>query len=313
MIATLKAEDVEKIMLQAIPGIETPEKVPYYLADELTEEHFIINHVEKNQACLIKGGVKHWPAIDKWKDKEYWLKMGEGVKIEAYTHMNFLDPELQKEDKEVLSYHDAVNRLYSKKDRVFSMPSEILNKYSHLEDIREDMAGFTFLSNPPKPRSYPQARVFSYRNASTAWHYHDVDETLMCQLKGAKRVALLSPDIPNVEEVAAFLQEEKHLKGEKLDASLDLKPLMVDVEEGDCLYIPPYWYHAVIPLDDEVGYTLAYCWKSPIHKLGDFSSYFVRQLFKQATRPVRPLTFVYPFIASVAWVSYKLKKSQGKI
>ena len=88
-----------------------------------------------------------------------------------------------------------------------------------------------------------------------------------------------------------------------MDPSLKLSSYVVDVLEGDALYIPPYWHHGVVPTDANVGFTLAYCWASPIHILGDFSNYFVRSLFLKGLWPIKKISFALPFIALYAGLS----------
>lgn len=155
---------------------------------------------------------------------------------------------------------------------------------------------------------YDRMRLFLYRGAATNWHYHSTDETLMCQVKGAKRVGLFGPHVKDIGNVTRFLLEERQLEGEKLDSALDLSPYMADVEEGDALYIPPYWHHAVVPHDLEVGFTLACCWKSPLHKLGDFSNFFVRKLYADGMWPLKKISLVIPFYAAAAAFSHYFGK-----
>jgi ribosomal protein L16 Arg81 hydroxylase len=44
----------------------------------------------------------------------------------------------------------------------------------------------------------------------------------------------------------------------------DLCWLTATVEEGDALYIPPLWWHGVVPLTEAFGATAAVTWRSPI-------------------------------------------------
>jgi hypothetical protein len=134
----------------------------------------------------------------------------------------------------------------------------------------------------------------------------------MCQINGTKRVGLLPPGIPKAKFVSEFLNAERYLEGEALDADLDLKPMIVDVEEGDALYIPPYWYHGVMPVDDKVGFTLAFCWRSPIHILGKFSIYFVRKLYRHFMWPFRRATPLLPFLAVYAGALYVFRKLRNQ-
>ena len=299
-------------LLEVIPNMNQAGGVDVLHAEELDEVTFQKLYVQKNKACIIKGAVEHWPAFEKWKSKEYLQNHTDNSDVEVYTHVNYIDSEMQEDGKEIMKFHDALDRLYEHTDDVFSIPSEEITDQSHLKGVKTDVLAFKFLKNAPFPRIYPRVRVFTYRQASTSWHYHDMDETLMCQVKGTKRVGLLPPTIPNTKEISLFLQHEDYLKGKTLDAKLQLNPMMVDVEAGDALYIPPYWYHGVVPVDDEIGYTVAFCWKSPLHKLGNFSSYYVRQLFKQAVTPFNKFTLIYPFIALVAGVSYLINKIIGR-
>ena len=111
-----------------------------------------------------------------------------------------------------------------------------------------------------------------------------------------------------MKHVNDFLQQEQHLKGKSLDSDLDLKPMIVEVGEGDALYIPPYWLHSVVPVDDEVGFTVAFCWASPWHKLGDLSSFFVRKLYRQALWPLKGISLAVPFIACRACTAHVIRK-----
>jgi hypothetical protein len=295
-----------------IPGIKNPQPVPVLQADKLTREVFMRDWVGRNRPCLIKGAVKHWPAVQKWRNKEYWLTTCENHDVSIFPHQNFIAQERQDMGHEVMPFHAAVERLHEGRDHIFSMPSEQVRQGSRFSSILKDMAGFNFLQVSKMPIFYYRTRFFMYRRAATNWHYHGVDETLMCQVNGTKRVALLSPHIPRPKYVTDFLLKERYLNEESIDSSLDLKPLIVDVEEGDSLYIPPYWHHLVVPVDGEIGFTVAYCWKSPDHVMGNFSNYFVRTAYRQGMSPFKWQSLLLPFFALYAGTSYSIKKLAGK-
>jgi hypothetical protein len=42
-----------------------------------------------------------------------------------------------------------------------------------------------------------------------------------------------------------------------------------NVEEGDALYIPPLWWHGIIPANSEFGVTAAVPWRSPLPVIAD--------------------------------------------
>jgi len=295
-----------------LPGIADALTVPQLDADSLTQEEFIRDWVSRNRACLVKGAVRSWPAGKKWKNKEYWKIACDNFEITAYPHENYNNPELQNRGQVKLPFHDAIDRLFSGNDRIFSMPSEPIRDSNRFAALRADIGKFKFMPTPKPPRFYEPFRFFSYKRASTAWHYHIVDETLMCQVVGSKRVILLSSDIKNAGYISDYLANERYLESVQFDPSIKLTPLVVDVNEGDALYIPPYWHHVVVPNDGTVGFTLACCWQSPIHILGKFSNYFVRSLYKRGFSRIGIITIILPAIGLYAGAAYTIRKLMGR-
>ena len=301
-------EEVEKGLFGFLPHMDSPQKVPTHDAHELSQKEFEDHWVSENQPCLIRGAVKHWPAVTKWKDKDYWLSHCDNPEVGIYLHQNFLNADRQDKDHYDIPFHEAITRLYGRDDKIFSIPASTVSEDNLFKEVLKDVGDFPFLKNAPLPRAYPRRRLFLHRCAATNWHYHDLDETLMCQVKGKKRVALLAPKIAKPGYVSRFLEQEDYFDGKTLDPALDLKPYFVEVNEGDALYIPPYWYHAVVPGDTEEGFTLAFCWKSPVHILGDLSNFFVRLNYKRAFWPISRYTLLAPIILFISGVSLVLRK-----
>src|SRR5687767_3754332 len=98
VITDLKEEQGLKKMcydlFSIVPGINNASAVQILDADTLQEEEFIDNWVFPNKPCLIKGAVKHWPAVKKWKSKVYWLSVCQNFNIKVFPHQNYNDPEL---------------------------------------------------------------------------------------------------------------------------------------------------------------------------------------------------------------------------
>jgi hypothetical protein len=303
---------VYDVYFNSVPGIDKAGKVPTVYAERLTPGEFLKNWVAENRACLVKGAVNHWPAVEKWKDKNYWTAHCGNFDVTVFPHQNYVDTEKQQAGQLTMKYHNAIERLFTKEDPVFSMPGEQITAHNHYAGILKDITGFTFFPSPPPPRVYEQLRFFTYRNAATGWHFHNVDETLMCQVNGVKQVTLFSPNIPQAKQVTEFFLKERYLHGEKLDPSINLGIMQVNVEEGDALYIPPYWHHVVVPADANIGFTLAYCWASPLHILGKFNNYFVRRLYHDAFKAGGIKVLIVPFIALAAGCARVFRSIRGR-
>ncbi|MEW7293176.1 cupin-like domain-containing protein [Aquimarina sp. 2304DJ70-9] len=299
-IETLGFTGLNDDLFSILPNIEKAEHAPCLHVSDLDQQNFYKDWVANNKPCLIKEAVKHWPATQKVKEKDYWLSICDDFHIRIYPHMNHNMWERQKVDSERITFHEAIKRLHRNEDYILSIPSEKIAKDNRFSGLLKEMPGFSFLSNKIKPRMYDQRRFFMYRRAATSWHYHNIDETLMCQVSGAKKVVLLPPDVPKAKYICEFLTNEHYMDGKQIDETLKLEPMIVTVEEGDALYIPPYWHHAVVPVDDNIGFTLAYCWKSPWYKLGDFSNYFVRKLYKDGFWPLKITSLLMPFVGIIS-------------
>ncbi|MGK0323459.1 MAG: hypothetical protein ACJAR4_001500 [Psychroserpens sp.] len=295
-------------LFKIIPGIEKATKLSVVKASELNKKKFYKDWVSKNKPCLIKNAVKHWPATQKFKNYDYWLSACENFDMTIFPHMNHMVKELQQKNIIETTFYDALKRLFKNQDFILNISRNTITENNKFSKLIKEMPDFSFLSNESKPRRYPRRRFFMYRRASTAWHYHDLDETLMCQINGRKKVVLFSPKTSNVKIISKFLIKERYLEGEVLDDNLSVDPLIAYVEEGDALYIPPYWLHGVAAVDGEIGFTLAHCWSSPIHILGNFSNYFVRKLHKNRMWPINIYTFTTPFIGLYAWILHLINK-----
>src|SRR5580658_5952692 len=81
-------EQLKDSLFSIIPGIEAPGSVPVLQAEALTEEVFREEWVSKNRPCLVKGAVKHWPAVEKCKDKDYWISHCKNSEVTVYPHQN---------------------------------------------------------------------------------------------------------------------------------------------------------------------------------------------------------------------------------
>jgi hypothetical protein len=133
-------------------------------------------------------------------------------------------------------------------------------------ELQADLGGIAFLSGAAPAFSYPPARYFFYRNAGTTWHYHPFDETLMCQIVGSKRIGLLNVHTPSNAAVRAlFLKEDYYDDPVLFDSLAGLPWFSADLEEGDSLYIPPLWWHGIVPTHDGFGATATVTWRSPLH------------------------------------------------
>ena len=250
------------VTLKNVPGMKSAAAVPVVRVEELNESDFLERFVNRNNPCVIKGAVRHWPAMKNWRDKQHLQGRSGHHRVYFNPYEYHISPEKMASGRQEVSFAEAIERLHAAETDV-----AIVNTAAPLE-LLGDLGRLSFLSRAAPAFSYPAARYFFYRNAGTTWHYHPFDETLMCQIVGSKRIGLIATGNPEADAVREiFLKEDYyHDAGafERLSGAV-LPFLTATLEEGDSLYIPPLWWHGVIPLHEGFGATTAVTFRSPLH------------------------------------------------
>lgn len=299
-------------VLDHIPAVEEGHSIPVLHADELSEHEFRRHYVDKNMPCLIKGAVTHWPASSKWKDLQYLKDSCGNHRVQVFSDINFIDTDTMQKHCAETSFAEAIDRLSDPSREIVSLPAVGVEQTGNFAALDKDIGKFAFISKLPKPVSYLQKRFFLYKNAGTGWHNHPVDETLMCQVVGSKRVGLMTTKNSAYEAFKQMAKADEYLQGsERLDAlKKDINVQIVTVKEGDVLYIPPHWWHGVDPVDANVGMTLAVCFRSPLHKISDLSYPAVRDIWVAIVKHPSLFTLYVPLLGLATFfgqIAYRIK------
>lgn len=261
-------------------------------ADDLSPQRFR-QFVTRNLPCVVRGGAAHWPALQRWSRPDYLSERTGSQTVNTYPHVNYQTVERHSIGKKNMPFADAWARASSGAEETVAVAWPISNASTFpapecvYENLRDDIPGFAFLREPPEPLYYPKWRGFLYNGAGTGWHYHCTDCTLMSQVKGRKLVGLLPPDRRTYKAVAGpFLSDAYFDDSSCVDGVEGLSPLVATLEQGDSLFIPPYWWHGV-EASEGFGITVAFCWRPPLHVIGDLSLPAIRKLTNVAVKSWR--------------------------
>lgn len=250
-----------------VPPMRTAGPVAEIRAEDLSETAFLSDYVAHSRPLLIRGAVAHWPARTKWRDKDYLKRQSGHHRVFAYPHEYLNVTAVNEIGKRELSFAEAIDFLHAPETEMgfvgTAMPIELL----------PDVGDFQFFRGPPEPSFYyHDIRYFLFRNAATTWHYHPLDETLMCQLIGRKRVGLLHTQSPRPHVIRnLFVREAYYTDPSAFDGfdNAGHSWLAAEVNEGDALYIPPQWWHGVVAVEPDFGVTAPVCWRSPLQVLAN--------------------------------------------
>ena len=271
--------------LTNVPGMRTAAAVPEVDGRTFSEDVFHRDYVANSRPCVIRGAVRHWSALEKWRDKEYLKRRcGQHAVALFMCELHVTKKRIAGRERAV-TFGEAIDCLHSEQtERAmvgFPVPPEIL----------PDVGDISFLRNTDPAFWYHRVRGFFYRRAGTAWHLHQFDETLTCQIIGSKKIGLVSSAHPFNFDLRYIFYTEDYYDNPGAFAELDgvnLPWFSVTLEEGDALYIPPLWWHGVAPQTNTFGVTTAVTWRSPPHVIANGIMRMARgeiDMFGKSTAP----------------------------
>jgi hypothetical protein len=231
-------------------------------AGALSEREFLEGYVANSRPCVIRGAVRHWPALGKWRDGNYLKAACGHHSVYIYPSEYHISAGRMAEGRQEVSFAQAIDRLHAP-DTALAIVATAAPK-----ELLADLGRVSFLSQAGPAFSYVPARYFFYRNAGTTWHYHPFDETLMCQIVGKKKIGLIGTGTAFEEKLRRIFFQEDYYQDPSVFAELakeDLPFVAATLEEGDSLYIPPLWWHGIVPISEGFGATASVTWRSPLH------------------------------------------------
>ncbi|XP_002737509.2 uncharacterized protein LOC100370566 [Saccoglossus kowalevskii] len=219
---------------QPLEGIDVVET-------KLNSSVFYTNYVQKSKPLLIKGGGVRWPATELWKDEEYLIEnFGEEVfrvdlrKVWDDEHpprMNMFLKDFLKTYKEKAIYLDS------------PFPSSELLHDAYIPSVLECSEFSSKIESANL--------LFSSGNTSYVLH-QDGYENIITLVAGKKKFFLAHPrdshklyanQFTTLPGLSPVLPDKVDM--EKFPLVADLEYYEVEMEAGDQLYVPMFWWHQV--------------------------------------------------------------------
>jgi hypothetical protein len=242
--------------------------------------------VNENRPALLRGAVSSWTSSRKWGDLSYVsglfpqdlrVRPNSMPKYEVFgvgssprEKIAAEQASLQATNRDEMSIGEFFRRAFDEDDNVLFWEMFGYEELSQ-KRLHPDLGSFPFLPKVPGAADrrnyfYPPWGAMFYKNSFSDWHYHAITEALMCQFVGAKETLLMAPDEETWERFERVFKNR--LRYYDIDLReypefADVKLYRVTVQQGDALFIPCYWWHAVQPLDHKFGITAPFWWDSP--------------------------------------------------
>lgn len=268
--------------MSLVPNVATASPVEVVRAEEMDRARFQ-RYLDATRPCLIKGVPELSPIAERWSSRDHLLsRCGDPVVSVARTpHVErdsapsgaaekmrlsrFLDLTMEKDAGRSLGDERSTSPGYLCLFGQDLVPGGVLG------ELAEDVANFPdvvpFVRCVNERGNFPPGAVFFYRRSFTDWHFHPQTEALMCQVIGAKDVLLYPPDRYTWSKLSGFhAGGPSYVQRERFTS---LRPYHARVEQGDILYIPINWWHAVWAYEEGFGSTMTIWWDAAMKQIYD--------------------------------------------
>jgi hypothetical protein len=222
------------------------------------DEETLGRFVQAGEPVVFTGLVRAWPAHDKWGPDYLAAACGERKLPVAYypdgKHCAGERPLTVREYLDVLATEpDGPQRYYLETNPLSQLAPELY----------KDLAFPGFLERQPGVCDM----VFFGKDTGSCCHLHPFDEAVVCQVFGRKTFHLYHPrDVPNLY-LQPFYRDFRRSRIDFGQVDFDryprvrrLRPISVELEGGDALYVPVQWPHWT--LGDGLNFTLTRFWNA---------------------------------------------------
>ncbi|EDX00825.1 bifunctional peptidase and arginyl-hydroxylase JMJD5 [Drosophila yakuba] len=230
-------------------------------------EEFQTKCFKAGQPALLLNTIQHWPALHKWLDLNYLLQVAGNRTVPIEIGSNYASDEWSQQ---LVKIRDFLSRQFGKDTSKTDQNIEYLAQhelFSQISALKEDISipDYCTISDGDAPGAVDIKAWLGPAGTVSPMHY-DPKHNLLCQVFGSKRIILAAPeDTANLyPHESEFLANTARIDAAQLDP--DTYPLVAKVkfyqlllQPGDCLYLPPKWWHYV--RSEAPSFSVSFWWE----------------------------------------------------
>ncbi|MCX4028548.1 cupin-like domain-containing protein [Endozoicomonas sp. SM1973] len=199
-------------------------------------------YVDRHRPLIIRGGVKHWSAMQ-WSSDEYLLKIAgdQRVKVDVFPLSEQGEILLESGNEAVMSIKDFTIKFFQETHGYYILDQNLPPPL--YQDLNEHCVSSVF---PVERR-----RTFWWgKSGQRSFLHYDDNENLMCQFDGEKEFLLFDITDFNYLYPKDTIDYRSLVNLEQYELSqfpylAKATPYVARIRAGDILYVPCYWWHQV--------------------------------------------------------------------
>lgn len=231
-----------------------------------TRRDFTRDYLSRGRPVILEGVAQDWPALSRWTPEyfrtrfgsrkvsiEIWADEAPGASAESHFSHEVKQMPLA-EYLDLIAANDTGKRYYLAQSAVTDVAPELL----------EDLRDLPYYPAWIRKLVQPVLMFFGPEGTVTPFHY-DPTHNILVQVRGRKRVVMVSPDQSGLLYHPYKLREMERYNYSPVDPLaldearfplyLKTRRLEFVLEEGEALFIPAGWWHHVVSLAPSVNVT----------------------------------------------------------
>ncbi len=269
------------------------------IVEDISTEDFKQNYFIPQKPLLINGGIiKKTEAYRKWSIEFFKKEIG-NIEVDIYDNAVIKSKTTALTSGDLkMKFADFLNIV--EKNEPTTLRMFLFNGFKYKPELRKDF---------PKPKIFSgllnMGFLFFGGNSTSVRMHFDIDysNVLMTQVKGRKKVILISPKynrfIYKLPYNSFSLVDFDNIDYKKHPALKNIKGYEFVMDEGDSLFMPSAYWHFNVYIDG--GYALSY--RKTAHSLKDKYNGFMNVTFRLL------LDKLMTAVAKNKWTQYKINQA----
>ncbi|XP_030372279.1 bifunctional peptidase and arginyl-hydroxylase JMJD5 [Scaptodrosophila lebanonensis] len=216
------------------------------------------------QPALLLNTIDHWPARRKWRDLNYLMQVAGNRTVPIEIGSNYASDEWSQQ---LVKLRDFLHRQFaqSRADREIEYLAQH-ELFAQIPALKADICVPDYCSLGKKATSEVDIKAWLGPQGTISPLHYDPKHNLLCQVFGCKTIILAKPeDTENLyPHQSEFLGNTSQVDAVNLDQ--ERFPLLEKVkfynlvlQPGDCLYMPPKWWHYV--RSETPSFSVSFWWE----------------------------------------------------